>query len=544
MYARIKKIIAVFLCLVLAAGFTGSAAEGVSGERLMERMGESLLSVLTKIFEPTGDKVTAGDWMELKLAAMKGSTEVVITADITFSDNQGTIVFERPVSIVSAEGTHFTIDGNGKQIFCVQGKDAAEPLAGVTYVVNLSFQNGDATQHFADAYGTGSGGALFVMGDLRAIGCTFTGNRANYGAAVCADGSLALDNCVVQDNVSTGAGAAYALNGDVAVLGGTISGNTAEQYGGGLYAHGGNIAIAGAAVTDNAAQFGGGIYAQYGSVTVSGDADISHNTAAVSGGAIYAESGGVAMTGGAVSGNTAQYGAVYLGSGEGSFSGITTFTDNGAEFGGAIYAQTANVTISGDVSLQGNKANVSGGGVYAHEGAVGILGGTLTQNSAMYGGCVYADSGNIMMSGGRAIDNTADFGAVLYLTGGDVSISGGILRDNTANTSGGAVYAHEGAVMIAGGNIKKNQAMYGGGVLAASGAITMTAGVVFGNTAQYGGGIYTVDGDVTVSGGRVNSNIATVSGGGVYTETGTVTDVLGAVFGNTPDDIVQPQPQP
>ena len=85
--------------------------------------------------------------------------------------------------------------------------------------------------------------------------------------------------------------------------------------------------------------------------------------------------------GGVVSGNQARYGAVYLGSGDGEFSG-GTLTQNEAEFGGAIYTQTANVTLSGEVELTGNIAEVSGGGVYAHEGAVSVSGGTYTENSA------------------------------------------------------------------------------------------------------------------------------------------------------------------
>ena len=108
---------------------------------------------------------------------------------------RATVVFARPVTLRALKGQQYTIDGGGTQILCIQGEDADTPLEGTTLLKNLIFINGDATEEYADVYDTGSGGALFVMGSLRAENCTFKGNTANYGAAICVHGSAVLEGC-------------------------------------------------------------------------------------------------------------------------------------------------------------------------------------------------------------------------------------------------------------------------------------------------------------------------------------------------------------
>ena len=179
MRTRMRKIAAILLCVLLAAGLTGGAAaeQLADGEAIVEAFGQSLLQVLETIFDSRGDTAYASDWVGLKLAAMQGKPVIIVTGDITYGEGQDTIVFSKPVTLMSQEGEHFTIDGGGRQILCVQGPDAQTQLTSAdTYLINLTFTGGDATLAYKDVYDTGSGGAVFVMGNVRAIGCAFTGN--------------------------------------------------------------------------------------------------------------------------------------------------------------------------------------------------------------------------------------------------------------------------------------------------------------------------------------------------------------------------------
>ncbi|MBE0600928.1 MAG: hypothetical protein IH607_04015, partial [Firmicutes bacterium] len=204
-----KKFLALVLCILLMAGAAGGAA--AEGSTLMERMGETMVNVLVELAGTPGDTAEVGDWISLKLAAMHRKTDIVVTADITYGEGEGTIVFSAPVTLRSQAGERYTIDGNGKQILCVQPASADTPLSGLTLVENLVFTGGSATTEFSDIYATGSGGALFVMGDVKLVNCALTGNAANYGAAVCATGGITLENCTADGNVAGVAGAVYAL---------------------------------------------------------------------------------------------------------------------------------------------------------------------------------------------------------------------------------------------------------------------------------------------------------------------------------------------
>ena len=112
-----------------------------------------------------------------------------------------------------------------------------------------------------------------------------------------------------------------------------------------MYAHNGNVLVSNTLIQDNAAGFGGGVYTQYGNVEISGESEISGNTADVSGAAAYVDAGKLSLYSGSIAGNTAAYGAVYVGSGTGDFKG-GELRDNTGEYGGGIYTQTGTVVLS------------------------------------------------------------------------------------------------------------------------------------------------------------------------------------------------------
>ncbi len=208
-------------CLALLTGLTGGAAAQAA------------------------QPVYVGTWAELAAAAAAGKTEVIITADITRMGTEETVVFTAPVTLASAEGEQFTLNGTGKQILCIQGTDRAVRPEGLSVVENLIFENGDAQAFNADLYQSGSGGAVFVQGDLQAENCEFRYNKANIGGAVCVDGRLTMINCTIANNESVTGGGVCAYSGDMQLLGCAFTQNKAEYYGGGAYVYGGNLNASG-----------------------------------------------------------------------------------------------------------------------------------------------------------------------------------------------------------------------------------------------------------------------------------------------------------
>jgi predicted outer membrane repeat protein len=332
MAARIKKVFAVFLCALLVAGPAGGAA--ADGANLMERMGRAMVRALARIFVQTGDIMAAGSWAEIRLAAMKGAKEVIVTADIVYGDDQGAVVFFNSVAMRSAEGGRFAIDGNGKQMLRFGG-DEDTPLAGASIVRNLILRNGDASEYGCPAAPPTRGGALCVYGDLLAYDCEFADSKACFGGAMYVMGDLTLDGCAVRNNAATDEGGGVHVEyGDLTVNGGEICGNTAIT-GGGLYSSDGDVAIAYSVVSDNEAKFGGGVYT-IKTVTIDGG-EVTSNYATRNGGGVYVQ-GLFVISGGTISTNEAK------------------------RYGGGVYNLGNPLTTNGG-TISGNKATVNGGGI-------------------------------------------------------------------------------------------------------------------------------------------------------------------------------------
>jgi len=431
-------------------------------------------------------------WQELNAAAEAGKTEIIVTADIEYTSACRTVIFADPVTIRSAEGEHFTIDGSGRQILCVQSEDFEHMMDGWTTVRDLTFINGDATQYGYDLYRDGLGGALFVMGSLRVEHCTFSDNQAITGGAVYSAGeSLVIDDCRFTGNAAKDGGALYVGYGEIRITDTDISGNTAEDDGGGIYAEQSSLAIESVSIYGNTAEKGGGVFIQTGDMV---------------------------LTGNEISGNL-------------------------AEDGGGVYVETGSVRIGGEGWVYGNIATYGdGGGIYIAEGNAEVTGGEITGNSAAQGdgGGLYLEEGNAEVTGGSVLCNTADYGGGIALWCGDLTLSGGEITGNTAIDSGGGVSIDDGNLLMTGGAITRNTAQYGGGVYASVyETAELTGGAVRGNAAEEGGGLYCYKSDVRIAGCEISANTATGAGGGLCMVDGSLTEEAGCVHDNAPDNVLE-----
>lgn len=323
-------------------------------------------------------------WAELVATAKAGKTEVLIAANLTRGDSEETAVFHSAVTIKSADGNMYTIDGNGQQSIRIESETSV-PLTETSTISGLEFVNGQAAK----------GGALFAQGDLVVEDCEFTENSAsNFGGAIYVEGDLSLTDTVLTLNTAgQNGGGAFAM-GDITISDCQITQNEAT-FGGGGVSSAGSVTVNGGVISQNEATFGGGVFAAW-NVTVE-DGQIDENSASVDGGGVYASMGNAYINGGTISGNTAgnEGGGV-------NAIGVTmndgVVADNEALKGGGIYAFNADVVVNGG-EISGNEAD-KGGGIYAANadwgsGDITVNGGSITGNTANTGSAAYAVSGTV-----------------------------------------------------------------------------------------------------------------------------------------------------
>ena len=267
---------------------------------------------------------------------------------------------------------------------------------------------------------------------------------------------------------------------------------------------------------------------------------IYDNTSHGNGGAITAKSGStIHITGGCIFENTASFDSP-------ASDGETTYG-----FGGAIYSEGANVTVSGGYVFSNSaRTNSKGGGgaIYAQGGSVALSGGYLFDNSAKggYGGAVYMKDGTLTVSGsavlagnrsvkegGIAGTGTLDAGggAVALFGSKDVTIRGGYITGNESEKTGGGLYCRESsAVTMDSGYVTNNKAQNlgsedahintdgGGGIrLEEKSKLALNGGYITGNMAGSGAGICVTgkssDALLTMNGGYICANRNQVSCG-------------------------------
>jgi fibronectin-binding autotransporter adhesin len=431
----------------------------------------------------------------------------------------------------------------------------------ITLSAGSSLTGSGNTRNAAPAGFSASGGAIFAAGNLTINGgagstVDFSNNTASLTAgAIQAAGDLNITADVINfsgNSALTVSAAAGAGNGGAIYAGTGISitgavtadNNTAGTNGGVLFANTGNITVDGGDIMMGVTQgntattaSGGAIYAAAGNVTLAatlGNVDLENNSAGANGGAIFANGG---ITIGSATNNAATItltgnqatgggGAIYSNADAVSLTGsLITLTNNSAGArGGAIRALT-DITITGPVIADGNRAGIgaspastNGGVLSANTGNVTIDGGDILMgltkaNTAVgSGGAISAEAGNVTLaqtSGNVDLENNraGGIGGAIY-AGGNVAIgsaSGTTVLSNNAALGLLAVPSLGGAV-YAGGNVTINNTS---GI---SGNFTGTAGSPAGiNVGGNGGAIY-AGGSLSLSsaagGATISDNVA------------------------------------
>jgi predicted outer membrane repeat protein len=272
---------------------------------------------------------------------------------------------------------------------------------------------------------------------------------------------LDLIDCIVDSNVAANNGGGIYNQGGVLDLEAetspaSVSGNTAGGSGGGIYDGGGNSlkvwANSGFPFTidgNTATTDGGGIFTTNGVYhNVYGDVRITNNTAGNDGGGVYQDGGDgwyddlTSASRPQISGNEATSGnggGFYLSfvvdTGAPLFDGVLidgNSAPNAAGNGGGIYA-TASSFAMNTVSVQGNSAGQTGGGLFADSA-------TLVSVSTTFGTPTKDGVVGHPEKQRAAACNPASLPADTYCTE---------FRDNLATTTGGAVHLRGGSTLTA-----------------------------------------------------------------------------------------------
>ena len=218
--------------------------------------------------------------------------------------------------------------------------------------------------------------------------------------------------------------------------GGVIQ-NCKSQYSGGLYADQSTVNISGGTISGCAGNLGGGLYADQSTVNISGG-EISR-CRATTGGGLYAENSTITISGGTISECDVSTGA-----------------------GGGLYADNSTLTIKGGTISECSAG--TGGGLYADRSTITISGGTIEKNRAAYGGGVALIGSTInpitkwTVDGNKA-DNT---GGGIYLENGSMDVSDGSNRiyNNTTDGHGADIFLYNGNASITLPNAANMNATY------------------------------------------------------------------------------------
>ena len=298
------------------------------------------------------------------------------------------------------------------QNVAMTAKEAADFTNGITINKDITI---DGKGHTIDAKNLGR---IFSIGEgftVTLTNATLINGKADKGGAIYNDGSLTLSDVKLSDNAADGYGGAVFNNGELVVSDSVFDsndivnrGSASVDYGGAaIYNwYGGVLTVSGSNFTNNIKNYKNDDRL-VGAVATIGDATISDsyfvNNAGRWGGAISAS--GYLIAGDDV--NTL------------TVSG-STFKENGGLYGAGIFVAGSDFTVSdcvfdkntafgkGDMTPNNN----NGAAIVVTDtgkAIAGIItGSNFTNNKAQYGGAIYICEGNIAISDSLFVNNSAD----------------------------------------------------------------------------------------------------------------------------------------
>ena len=366
---------------------------------------------------------------------------------------------------------------------------------------------------------------------------TFEANTAEYGGAVTNDtyGKIEKLSADFSNNSATKAGGAVYNLGSIKAIGGSFTANkaTGENVSGGAIANVGTIEEINSNFESNSSDGIGGAIVNTGVIN-SISSKFRNNTAKSGGGAIVTSD--VTSEGNTLTANLKEIK-------NSEFTGNSATGKDSA--GGALLAnQTVNKLAVNSSKFNSNKADK--GGAIGNIGLLDVANSTFTNNSAKDGGAI-VNSGTMNISGSSFSGNTAERGGAIA-NYGTMNINSSTFSsnksegelvidsknaENSSVPNGGAITS-DGTLTINNSTFTNNsnnitvkdddkeaveviQSAIGGGALLVSNTATITDSSFAGNSTNYSGGAILTNGStkLSVKNGAFANNSAGINGGAI-----------------------------
>ena len=345
------------------------------------------------------------------------------------------------------------------------------------------------------------------------------------GAIYVTKGNISASNCDFEFNTAIRGGAIHISQGTISTLMTNYIGNLANNFGGAIFINASFLSSENDCFKSNNASNAGGAIISYGGSLFSTHTYYSGNSADT-GGAIYVDRfSRIASSHDSYINNSAALFGGGIGSNTSSISGTNnTYSNNRAESGGAIYLEYSYMSGVGGY-YEMNRADLSGGAIYASNANVSTSDSYFVNNSAK-NGLIYISMGNVSMTGSNFSDNQAAKGAVIVVKNSSVHINSCFYTNNRANLYGGGVmYAESSSIKSFHSYYVNNSATIGGVFLVFDTSLQTSQSYYTNNRALQGGVILAI-GQCTEENHACNiistssyylSNSASQIGGAIYT---------------------------
>ena len=392
--------------------------------------------------------------------------------------------------------------------------------------VSLTLSNGDVritTTTFQNNSATSGGGVRFYStDDISILNCTFQNNIGHWGGGVhvrSSTGDVSITNCTFQNNSGTvsgsGAGVSlYALTGDVNITNCTFQDNTGGNgIGGAVLSHGiaGDVRITNCIFQSNSALYGGAVFW----AGIQGDIRTEYLRLVLEGSA-----GKIGITNCTFQNNSATKGGGAVFSWVGVLSNILNSTH--MELNGS--AGDVNVT---NCSFQKNSASIGGAIFIVSIRSTLINSSTFTNNTAVGGAAVYAVNTYIpsfFVVPDFLTSDTEPFGHLI--------LQGVMVKENHCSCNdynelrGGAIYFNGMKVDIFGNNFTRSQFSSNsplGAIQGTNGFLQLHGSITFANNTGVNGGAISLSNNVPLYFHEkcvveFSRNTATGFGGAMYND--------------------------
>ncbi|MBI1826165.1 MAG: right-handed parallel beta-helix repeat-containing protein, partial [Planctomycetes bacterium] len=370
------------------------------------------------------------------------------------------------------------------------------------------------------------------LADATLDGVTIRGGNANVGSIPCGGGlniayaGLHIQSCVFEQNLagspslppgegsvawSNGGGAGICiLNSEQSVFisDSDFYGNHTTGTGSAIVIVGGPLEVDNCSFEENGAEHGATVSDEgYASIYIAQSTFDSNHGAGVSGGSVE-------LIGDVFKYNVGSYGGAASLSGNAMVSDCL-FEANSAQFGGAISAGRAHLTINNSRFFRNYATN--GGSIDLENCPSAKIDSSLfSRNSAEFGGAAFVRSDATFIDCNFSDNYSQTSGGAVQIAGGNTRFEANRFSNNHSE-AGGALEIDSGMTSINDCMLSTNHAAFGGAISQTGGEMVIEACTIAANSSNgLGGGVIT-SGDTTIRNAILWGNVEDPNGG-AYTD--------------------------